>query len=243
MGIFADYAPLYVERGFRVIPTGKKDGKKPLIRKWQTVGTQDAAKLAEKFPDANIAVIDGDKVTRIDVDDPDLMKGAIQRFGDTPVKVQTPSGGYHLWYAANGERRKIGIDGQKIDVLGKGGYGVAPPSVCPGKGKYRFIEGSLEDTDDLPVILISSLPVEAQPVSPSGRVEIGSRTNKLFDELRKIALQCETIGELAFMGAGINEAMMDPPLERSRGYGPSQRRLEFERGRPFDRSWLRCGCH
>ena len=159
MGIFADNVPLYVERGFRVIPTGKKDGKKPLIGNWQNVGKKAATELAKQFPDANIAVIDGDKVTRIDVDDPELMDGAIQRFGNTPVKVQTPSGGYHLWYAANGERRKVRIDGLKIDVLGKGGYGVAPPSVCPGKGEYRFIEGSLEDTERLPVIRIGSLPM------------------------------------------------------------------------------------
>jgi hypothetical protein len=225
---FQTAAPVYAEFGLRVFPTGGDDGKKPLIKRWRKIGFRAVSELATKFPNANVGFLDGDAngVSRIDVDDPDLIGEAIERFGDTPIKVGTPSGGLHLWYRPNGERRKIGLEGKKIDVLGKGGFGVAPPSKVPGKGDYRFLEGIPDLIPKLPRIRPGSLPPEVysrrSPAShfvgfdtPSiGQEKIGqgSRTNALFTELRRIQFDCDTIDELAFRAAGINEALFDPPL-------------------------------
>ena len=37
------------------------------------------------------------------------------QYGKTPVVVQTPSGGHHLYYRQNGERNGSGLQGRKID--------------------------------------------------------------------------------------------------------------------------------
>ena len=79
----------YAACGLRVIPTGGDDGKRPLV-KWrgfqrgQSIHT--VTKLVQRFPTANIGVLDGHKggISRIDIDDPALVDGAIRRFGDTP---------------------------------------------------------------------------------------------------------------------------------------------------------------
>ena len=225
---FRTAAPVYAAYGLRVFPTGGEDGKKPLIKGWRNVGRRAVAELVSKFPHANVSFPDGDPngVTRIDVDDPDLIDGTIERFGDTPIKVETPSGGLHLWYGSNGERRTLRLEGEKIDVLGKGGHGVAPPSKVPGKGVYRFLEGGPDFIPKLPMIRPGSLPPEVYgPRSPAarfngfdnlvgdrGRIGEGFRTNALFAELRRIQIGCETVDELAFRAAGINEALFDPPL-------------------------------
>ncbi len=98
----------------------------------------------DTFHSANVGIVGGHGVTCIDVDHPSLVGYAIERYGETPLQSLTPSGGSHLWYKSNGERRRIRHEGLQIDVLGIGGFGVAPPSSTP-KGDYRFITGSVED--------------------------------------------------------------------------------------------------
>ena len=115
-GLFADHAPVYAAHGLRVFPTGGDDGKRPLIQRWQKVGLGAVPRLIKLFPNANIGVIDGDLITRVDIDDFTLVESAVSRFGDTPTYVLTPSGGIHLWYASNGECRVVGLDGLKIDM-------------------------------------------------------------------------------------------------------------------------------
>ena len=222
MGVFADHAALYTDKGFRVFPTGKDAGKVPLIRGWQKVGRKAAIALAKQFPDANIGVIDGDKVTRIDIDDPELIDGSIRRFGDTPVKVGTPSGGLHLWYAANGERRRTGLEGQKIDLLGKGGFGVAPPSVNSGVGVYRFLEGGLDDVDLLPLINPGALPPKVYstytdglrtPVSTMRGVLEGQRNNALFSQCLRYLKDGHDPELLAWSATAWNEGFVSPLTE------------------------------
>ena len=90
----------------------------------------------------------------LDVDSTDerIFADALSRYGDTPVKVQTGSGKFHAFYRFNGERRRIRPVGEApIDILGIGGYVIAPPSVT-ASGTYRFIEGGLDDLDKLPVM-------------------------------------------------------------------------------------------
>ena len=100
--IFQTYAPEYAAAGLTVLPTGKKDGKVPLVPHWPRFGPRSHVRFLDKFANANIAIVDGKEVTRVDIDDPDLIDSAIKRFGETPIKVSTPSGGLHLWYRANG---------------------------------------------------------------------------------------------------------------------------------------------
>lgn len=164
-GAFGKAALKYADHGLTVIPTQPDNCKVPALKGWRNLNPVACRALVKKFSDANLAFLDG-PVTRVDIDDPGLIDLALGRFGETPIKSATPSGGVHLWYRGNGERRQVRVDGLAIDILGRGGFGVAPPSVNVEKGPYRFIEGGLDDIPTLPTIRPGAL---AQPLNPNRR--------------------------------------------------------------------------
>lgn len=249
LGPFGSYAQTYLAAGLIVFPAGGEDGKKPLIRNWQKIGRIAAAKLIAqpRFRDANIGIPDGScgGITRIDVDDPDLMDTALKRFGDTPIKVKTPSPGFHLWYRANGERRIIRLDGVRIDVLGHGGYGVAPPSINPLKGLYIFIEGHPGLIAQLPPILAGAVPADAYSRSERARTvpvakhfhamrDGDGRNDTLFGQALRIARESETVDDLGAKLLILNGGFAEPlPRHEVERIAASATRYKLE-----DRLWL-----
>ena len=92
-------------------------------------------------------------------------------FGDTPIKVQTPSGGIHLIYRSSGEKTLTRLDGVPVDVRGQGGMAIAPPSINPRKCyAYAFIDGDLTDFGSLPTVRPGCLPL-----SQTGKSECAGR--------------------------------------------------------------------
>jgi hypothetical protein len=122
-------------------------------------------------------------ITVLDVDSTDdrVFADALNRHGDTPVKVQTASGKFHGLYKFNGERRQIRKFGElPIDILGAGVFVVAPPSLITGKGNYEFIEGGLDDLNRLPTM--RNLPphiYQAPSKSEKSRVPPGCRNTAI----------------------------------------------------------------
>src|SRR2546425_678030 len=107
MSAFTAAAPSLAAAGLTVLPLGGDDGKVPLIKwaNWKRhPGLAFIRALIKEHPDANIGVVCGlSGVTVVDIDDLDLMPLMIERFGDTPLRTNTPSGGVHLWYRNSGE--------------------------------------------------------------------------------------------------------------------------------------------
>jgi bifunctional DNA primase/polymerase-like protein len=108
MSAFASIAEYLAEAGLAVLPLGGVDGKTPLVKwaRWKHPPVQAFVRtLINNYPDANIGVICGlSGVTVVDVDDPKLLPQIIERFGNTPLRISTPSGGAHLWYSSAAER-------------------------------------------------------------------------------------------------------------------------------------------
>jgi hypothetical protein len=166
--IFALWQPAYAARGIATFPVevvtiGSDLIKKPMIRGYYSVGLRGSRVLAEKFADATLfGFMCGprSKITVLDVDTTDerMLTDALDRHGRTPVLVRTASGKYHAHYRHNGERRRIRpFPGLPIDILGSGGFVIAPPSAT-AHGHYEFIGGSLDDLDHLPVMLQPQRP-------------------------------------------------------------------------------------
>jgi hypothetical protein len=148
-------------------------------------------------------------VTVVDVDAPELVAVALARFGDTPIKVRTPSGGMHLYYRANGEGRRIRLDDRAVDILGAGSMVVVPPSIRPSgshAGKaYTFEAGSWADLKRLPVLKPGSLY--------DGRTQYeGNRDNSLFSFLLRQAYACDTPDDLTDVARDFNDTVCQPPL-------------------------------
>jgi hypothetical protein len=159
------------------------------------------------WPAANIGIVTGiSSVTVVDVDgSSDLVAVMLARFGNTPLQTRTPSGGVHLWYRSSGERcANLRSEGFPVDVKGKGGIIVVPPSVRPSGNHagraYDFIEGSWDDLARLPMIRPGSLkpPHSENDNRATGLIAVrrGQRNDTLFRALLRQAPHCDDFGAL-----------------------------------------------
>ena len=188
---FAEAAPLYAALGLRPVPVGLD--KKPAVKNWQRFGPNSYKRFLDRFAGYNVGAVNGRDplpITVVDIDDPEERDWCLERFGDTPVKVRTASGGEHWYYRANGERRKVRFEGHAVDILAAGGYGVLPPSHTP-QGLYSFIEGCPEAFADLPPLSATQTPHEAVQAR-----EGDGRNKALFDAMRTVAMSVSSHGEL-----------------------------------------------
>jgi hypothetical protein len=177
--------------------------------------------MCHSFPNANIGVITGlSDVTVVDCDAPGAVATMIERCGDTPLKTNTPSGGTHLWYRANGELcANLRPEGLAVDVKGVGGFVVVPPSVRPsgpyaGRG-YQLLSGSWADLRNLPTIGSGGLdvrtPMEAGQPMHLRAVREGQRNRLLHRLLLRHARHCDSIDDLQDVADTINQDFA-PPL-------------------------------
>lgn len=223
---FADSAVEYHDRGLRPFPVR---GKTPAVAGWnKRVYRRNTIERWAKgtFAGMNIGVPTGPitMMTVIDIDAPELRDYAFDRFGQTPVVVQTGTQGHlQAYYRYGGERNAKGIDGLMIDVRGDGGMVVAPPSITTGE--YRFERGSFDDLQRLPPVVPGSL---CNTVEPETRARNG------------LALQASLIQHpkpvrLMIDGDGRNTALFKYVKSKARQYGDEAALLEcaYIRNREF----------
>jgi hypothetical protein len=243
---FADSALELYQHGLAPIPLGGDDGKVTLP-KWRgrkhRFAPSTLQRFAEQWPNANVGILTGlSGVTVVDIDDLELMDDMVRRFGDTPLKMSTPSGGVHLWFKSSGERNRQCLDDLAVDLRGVGGMVVVPPSVRPSghhKGKpYAFLEGSWDDLCRLPNIKPSAL---APPHSSTNlqAVRKGNRDNSLFRACLEQAPHCDTVEALLDVAQTLNATYL-PPMKNSvvvaKAEGAWQYQIE-------GRNWLGQGAH
>lgn len=147
-------ASYYAARlGWRVFPLRVR-GKEPL-GKLAPHGVKDATSdqmtvlsswTAE--PNANIGLACGGSFFVVDVDPRnygDETLGALEAAnGKLPTTVTslTGGGGQHYFFQHPDGRKLAGTLGEGLDIKSTGGYIVAPPSVHPNGGEYRWEAGS-----------------------------------------------------------------------------------------------------
>jgi len=146
--------------GCNLLPLGGgSDGKSPLLSGWQSseiplprvlapmhrAGSQVYGIRLHRF-----AVIDCDE------NNPALVRDIEARFGETPVKVQTPRG-LHLYYRTPpGQLPNLRSESLPVDIkAGPNSYVVGPRSLRPDGGLYRPVSGALGQ-DALPVMRLAS---------------------------------------------------------------------------------------
>lgn len=212
LGAFADaYRDLRLH-GLFPLPLGGADGRKPLLHKYTRMRRPGLATLEEwatqRFPGAGVGIVTGRAsgvaVYDVDSSDPAILQRAIAIFGETPLKISTPSGHWHLYYAFAGERCSDLPYRLPGEIKGDGGYVVCPPTVrgsSSGKtpGAYTFAEGSWDDLCRLPRIAPGALKdvvgAPAKPVSLRA-VRVGRRGKTLFPELLRHAPACDDLEAL-----------------------------------------------
>jgi len=147
----------YAARGWSVVIVESR-GKRPLVR-WEEFqrrrpGADELRTWFRRHPDANLAIVTG-AVSGLAVLDVDPRHGGIASLarwerdhGALPhtVEVQTGGGGRHLYFAHPGSelRNRVGL-APGLDLRGDGGLVVAPPSLHPSGGRYRWLPGHAPD--------------------------------------------------------------------------------------------------
>lgn len=226
LSAFAFAAREMAAHGLAVLPLGGEDGKRPLMKRWsrlkRRLGPQSIDKLAAQHPDANIGIICGlSGLTVVDIDDLAATEEMLARYGDTPIKIATPSGGVHLYYRHQGERcANLRPQGMLVDIKGAGGMVAAPPSVRPGTSlAYRFLEGSWDDLEQLPILLdgggVAPLagPGAQHAITPR-EAGVGERNSTLFRLMLRAVPTCASL-DAAFAHARALNAGFATPLADS----------------------------
>lgn len=137
----------YAKEGLRVFPLAPNSKEKQVLHSWIKEATTNPDTIKywwDTNPQYNIGIVTGEKIFVIDVDIKNQHNGieSLKQYGKelpTTKMVKSSSGGFHLYYYDDQQevKTRTGLyDG--IDIRGKGGYIVAPPSMIDGN-EYRFI--------------------------------------------------------------------------------------------------------
>src|SRR5262249_48690139 len=153
---FSRVQRMYADHGIVTFPI--RENKRPAISNYQRLGARGSRELAQStlanLPAAGFMTNARNRVTILDIDVPDEggLADALGRHGAARLIAGTGGGKFHGYWRHKGERRKVRPGrGLRIDLLGAGGFAVAPPSQI-AKGVYSFIHGSLDDLSRLPVL-------------------------------------------------------------------------------------------
>ena len=144
-----DYALEYAKKGWPVFPCGIN--KKPLITDRPNKASNDPEQIKtwwSRNPEASIGLVCGEEAG-VWVLDVDLKSGGIdslaklqEEHGEMPETLiqKTGGGGTHYFWNWNGKeiRNSASKVAPGIDVRGKGGYVVLPPSGHPSGGMYKW---------------------------------------------------------------------------------------------------------
>jgi len=229
-----DAALDYARGGLQVFPLGPKS-KKPLKGstgfKDATVDPDQIAKWFENNPELNIGIATGprSKIFVLDIDPRHQGNESIfelekkhSKLPDT-VSQKTGGGGDQLFfkYPDNGTEIKVsaGVIAPGLDIRGKGGYVVAPPSIHPDTGRAYCWDNDPEEYDYQPAPQwLLDLIVNGNGKKPSGPLQVpekipeGQRNTELTrhaGSLRRNGLGADEI-EAALLK--INKNRCDPPL-------------------------------
>lgn len=218
--IFANHAVTMRRAGFAVLPA---NGKKPLrgsFNKWRYApGEKVVGEWATKTPDADIVIVPGlsrhrrggGTLVMLDGDDQNACGQSIERFGDTPGKVNTRRG-KHFYFRHDGpglgrisSLRKYGFN---IDVKhGQLGAGivVAPPSRHEKDRSFQYEWDGCDETviRDLPKFPIKVLEaiLNRGIVVPTGtQAELKAKAG-FNGGSRHLELNRYLVGRGAYLGA------------------------------------------
>ncbi len=195
------HALAYSARGWHVfpVPPGQKKSYKSAKfsggRQWgATTDAEEVRRDFERWPEANVGIVTGPKSGFFvlecdtpeghDVDGIASLKMVVAKHGPLPdtLKAESPSGSLHHYFNyPDGVRitNSASKIAPGIDVRGDGGMVVAPPSVKPGVGTYKWLnENPIADAPDWLITLCQEEPAKSLQVpgqsQTSDPAEIGA---------------------------------------------------------------------
>lgn len=218
---FRTFAPKYHDMGLSVFPVGIPGKPKEPCVKWQhlqekRLSNKTLDSWVTRFPSSNIGLVTGklNGIVVVDNDNPFRPHSSMmEQFGETPVFVNTPSGGSHYFYKYEGERSSSNMK-EKLDIKSDGGFVLVPGSYnsLTNKG-YNFVsEDLLTSLNELP--LIKRGAYEALVGKKGGIIFEGERNSSLFYHLKdNEAMHATSRIELFHAAIAYNTQFLDPILD------------------------------
>ena len=154
-----DAALVYLNMGYRPIPS--VPGTKRSSVKWAVYRarppTEQEVRSWFKSGLRNIALVTGNGVVVVDVDDRAMVSTVSKHCGDTPMQCRTPNG-IHLYYATpeGGLSSAVRVNRMPIDIRSDGAHAVCPWSRNAQGVPYEWL-GGIVPAADLPIIEASWL--------------------------------------------------------------------------------------
>ena len=175
------HALTYAARGYHVfpVPPGQKKSYKSSKfsegRQWgATTDAKEVRRDFERWPEANVGIVTGPKsnIFVVECDTPEghnvdgiaSLAMIVAKHGALPdtLMAESPSGSLHHYFKYSEGVRIINSASKiasGIDVRGDGGMVVAPPSVKPGVGSYRWMNDyAIADAPDWLITLCQEEP-------------------------------------------------------------------------------------
>jgi KaiC/GvpD/RAD55 family RecA-like ATPase len=226
----------YAGMGWPVFPLVPGE-KLPLLSKKRggngvldaTTDTETVTAWWTANPDANIGLATGRDADLyvVDIDDA-LGEDALLRYGALPPTPESHTGkGRHLLFAYKGGRNTAGRLGPKIDTRGEGGYIVAPPSLHPNGGRYRWVTPPHKaPVAALPQSIVDQLESVAGSIAPEGGrasaidvvmngVSEGGRNQALTEYVGRLFAKGLRELEVLEVARGVNATKLRPPLDNT----------------------------
>jgi hypothetical protein len=223
----------YAGLGWPVFPLVPRE-KIPLFSKKNGGhGVKDATTDADQvtawwsdYPDANIGLATGGPSALYVVDiDGEEGEAALLRYGALPLTPESHTGkGRHLLFHYPEGRNTASRLGPKIDTRGEGGYIVAPPSIHPNGGRYRWVTPPHKaDVQALPADMVAQLSVAGTIAPVEGArgaavdvvlngVSEGSRNQALSEYVGRLLAKGHGELEVLELARGVNVTKFRPPL-------------------------------
>jgi len=184
--------------GWKIHPL-RPNSKLPILPGWPALATNDAATVHEWWtatPAAGIGIATGEGRMVLDVDTKDGKQGSaalsaliLANRGEFPATLtaQTPSGGFHFYFACNEPvRNSAGKLGDGLDVRGAGGYVCAPPTVIDGRA-YLWLDPATPIAP-APAWLVAAALAAAPVTIAQATAETIEPTAELLADLRSALL-------------------------------------------------------
>jgi hypothetical protein len=238
---FAVAAKTYRKYGVVAISVRPDESRAPCLRfatLKRPLADATIDKMAARFPDAATALVCGPSgLTVVDIDildaanDNRIAGMIVARFGDTPLIIESPKGGLHLYFRSTGESNgdlragPLAIDG---DVRGDGGLITVPPTIRkfgPYRGRpYRILRGELADLRRLPPVKPGVLDFlrrkrpdpqstrQVPAIEASRRREVAAYPeDRLFRHLQKYMYRIDLDGLIAIGREFVSDHGLDIP--------------------------------
>lgn len=215
-------------------------GKHPYVKfNWKMIATNDLVKVSKYYtanPNINFGIATGRKssisgkyLTVVDIDDTD--HPILQTLPPT-LSYKTGSGGFHYWYWSKYPvRNSVSGLASKVDIRGKDGYVVVPPSTHKSGNPYKFtsLSNAIADLPDFIVDFIKTKKpsITSLKITTEEKPKVDKKLYSLWSVMSVPQIRNLLKSPTAVIPSGVRNSVIHRLLSSDRTKGCEREELEI----------------